>query len=43
MMTDIFPWQQGVLKLCKGAYAVLVLNYRRKILNMIFEIRLIFS
>ena len=42
-MNDTFPWQHRLFKLCQGDYAVLVLNCRRKFLNMTIEIRLTFS
>ena len=42
-MADTFSWQHEIFKLCQGGYAVLILNCRRNFLNMIFEIRLIFS
>ena len=43
IMADTISWQHGVFNLCQGDYAVLALNCQRKFLNMIFEIRLIFS
>ena len=43
VMDDTFPWKHGVFKLCQGGDAVLVLNCRKKILNMISEIRIIIS
>ena len=42
-MADTFPWQHGVFKLCQEGYAVLDLNCHKNFLNIIFEIRLIFS
>ena len=42
IMSDRFPWQQGVSKVCKGNNIVLVPNCHRSFPNMIFEIKLIF-